>query len=183
MHIVKVKCERVSCSAVSDSFRPHGLSPTRLLCLWDSLGRNASGLPFPFPGDRPNPGIQTWVSCIAGRFFTIWATREMGMHIKAIQYIGRFFFCKYLLLELHMTFLWFFLNTLMKFNNVSIHLCIITWVLFHVIYKTWAMLFILLWSPAFNYICNIGWKIFYINMSKYMDIYNKILNDYSALSA
>ena len=96
MHRVKVKCERVSCSAVSDSFWPHGLSPTRLLCLWDSLGRNASGLPFPFPGDRPNPGIQTWVSCIAGRFFTIWATREMGMHIKAIQYIGRFFFCKYL---------------------------------------------------------------------------------------
>ena len=36
-----------------------------------------SGLPFPSPGDLPNPGInQTWVSCIAGRFFTIWATRE-----------------------------------------------------------------------------------------------------------
>ena len=30
-----------------------------------------SGLPFPLPGDLPDPGIkQTLVSCIAGRFFT-----------------------------------------------------------------------------------------------------------------
>ena len=28
-----------------------------------------SGLPFPSPGDLPNPGIK-WVSCIAGRLFT-----------------------------------------------------------------------------------------------------------------
>ena len=24
-----------------------------------------SGLPFPFPGDFPDPGIESWVSCIA----------------------------------------------------------------------------------------------------------------------
>ena len=35
-----------------------------------------SGLPFPSPGDLSDPGIETWVSCIAGRFFTIWVTRE-----------------------------------------------------------------------------------------------------------
>ena len=35
-----------------------------------------SGLPFPFPGDLPDPGIETQVSRIAGRRFTIWATRE-----------------------------------------------------------------------------------------------------------
>ena len=29
-----------------------------------------SGLPFPSPGDLPNPGIGTWVSCIAGRVLT-----------------------------------------------------------------------------------------------------------------
>ena len=29
-----------------------------------------SGLPCPPPGDLPNPGIKTHVSCIAGRFFT-----------------------------------------------------------------------------------------------------------------
>ena len=33
-----------------------------------------SGLPFPSPGDLPNPGIEPWVSCIAGEFFTIWVT-------------------------------------------------------------------------------------------------------------
>ena len=35
-----------------------------------------SGLPFPSPGDLPDPGIEPGVSCIAGRFFTNWAMRE-----------------------------------------------------------------------------------------------------------
>ena len=35
-----------------------------------------SGLPFPSPGDLPDPGIQTQVSCIAGRCFNRWTTRE-----------------------------------------------------------------------------------------------------------
>ena len=35
-----------------------------------------SGLPFPFPGDLPDPGIESWVSCIAGRFVSVWVTRE-----------------------------------------------------------------------------------------------------------
>ena len=35
-----------------------------------------SGLPFPSPGNLPLPRNQTWVSCIAGRFFIIWTTRE-----------------------------------------------------------------------------------------------------------
>ena len=30
----------VSSSVVSDSLRPHGLWPTRLLCLWNSPGKN-----------------------------------------------------------------------------------------------------------------------------------------------
>ena len=29
-----------SCSAVSNSLQPHGLWPTRLLCPWDSSGKN-----------------------------------------------------------------------------------------------------------------------------------------------
>ena len=33
------------------------------------------GLPLPTPGDLPNPGI-TQVSCAAGRFVTVWATRK-----------------------------------------------------------------------------------------------------------
>ena len=35
---------------------PHGLQPTRLLCPWDSPGK--SELPFPPPGDLPNPGTE-----------------------------------------------------------------------------------------------------------------------------
>ena len=30
-----------------------------------------SGLPYPSPGDLPNPGIEPGSPCIAGRFFTI----------------------------------------------------------------------------------------------------------------
>ena len=36
-----------------------------------------SSLPFPSPGDTSDPG-QTQISCIAGGFFTIWATRDIG---------------------------------------------------------------------------------------------------------
>ena len=35
-----------------------------------------SGLPFPSPGESSRPRDRTQVSCIAGRFFTNWATRE-----------------------------------------------------------------------------------------------------------
>ena len=35
-----------------------------------------SGLPFPSPGGVPQLRDQTQVSCIAGRLFTIWVTRE-----------------------------------------------------------------------------------------------------------
>ena len=35
-----------------------------------------SGLPFPSPGNLPNPGIESGFSCIAGRFFTDWAMSE-----------------------------------------------------------------------------------------------------------
>ena len=58
--------ESVSHSVVSDSLWPHGLLPS--------------------PGGSSWPRDQTWVSCIAGRFFTIWATREahnpLYAHIK-----------------------------------------------------------------------------------------------------
>ena len=38
--LVDPKCERVVASAVSDSLRPHGLQPARLLCPWDSPGKS-----------------------------------------------------------------------------------------------------------------------------------------------
>ena len=36
----------------------HPIKLTRLLCPWDSPGKNWSGLPFASPGDLPNPGIE-----------------------------------------------------------------------------------------------------------------------------
>ena len=48
-------------------------TPQAPLSMRFSGQENWSGLPFSSPGDLPDPGIKTWVSCIAGRFFTIWA--------------------------------------------------------------------------------------------------------------
>ena len=56
-----------------------------------------SGLPFPSPGDLPNPRIKPRVSCIFGRFFTIWATREglVSKNCRALRMVVyvRLFFC------------------------------------------------------------------------------------------
>ena len=46
-------------SVVSDSLRPHGSQPARLLRPWDSPRQEYwSGLPCPPPGDLPHPGTQ-----------------------------------------------------------------------------------------------------------------------------
>ena len=48
----------VSRSVVSDSLQPHGLWPARLLCSWNSPGKNTGvGSHFP-PGDFPDLGIE-----------------------------------------------------------------------------------------------------------------------------
>ena len=63
--------ESVSLPVVSDSLRPHVLQPARLLCPWDSPGKNTGvGCHALLQGIFP-----TQVSCIAGRLFTIWATQ------------------------------------------------------------------------------------------------------------
>ena len=76
----------VSCSVVPDSLRPHGLQSTRLLCPWDFPGNSpVVDCHFLLQGIFPTQGL-TWVSCIAGRFFTDWATREAHM-------LGRYNMC------------------------------------------------------------------------------------------
>ena len=52
---------------MSDSSRPHGL--TRLLCAWEFSGKN-TGVPFPPPGDLPDPRIEPASPALAGIFFT-----------------------------------------------------------------------------------------------------------------
>ena len=58
----------LSPSVMSNSLQPHGLYPARLLCLWDSQARDL------------RPSLWTPMSCIAGRFFTVWAIREANLY-------------------------------------------------------------------------------------------------------
>ena len=107
---------------MSNSLRPHGLLPTRLLCPWVfSRQEYWSGLPCPplqgiFPTQGSNPHFPHWeqilyhlrhqgsprilewvacpfssgsswprnrtkVSCIAGGFFTSWATKKVPRYL------------------------------------------------------------------------------------------------------
>ena len=68
--------ECVCHSVMSNSLQPHGLQPTRLLCPWDSSGKNTR-VSCHFFLQRIFPTRnQTRVSRIVGRFFTVWATRD-----------------------------------------------------------------------------------------------------------
>ena len=45
---------------MSDSLQPHGLWPAKLLCPWDSLGKNTGvGCHALLQGNLPNPGIES----------------------------------------------------------------------------------------------------------------------------
>ena len=71
--ITRIKCN--SPSHVLARLQLHGPQPSRLLCPWGfSRQEYWSGLPFPSSGDLSPPRDQTWVSCIAGRFYTGWAS-------------------------------------------------------------------------------------------------------------
>ena len=71
-----------SCSAVSNSLRPHGLYNP-----WNSPGQNTGvGSLFLLQGICP-----TQVSCIAGRLFTSWATREAWSMIILFYFILFYF--------------------------------------------------------------------------------------------
>ena len=72
----ELKGESVSRSVVSDSLRPHGLQPNRLLCPRNFPGENTGvGCHFLLQGIF-QPRDWSRVTSIAGRFFTVWATRE-----------------------------------------------------------------------------------------------------------
>ena len=61
---------------MSNSLRPHGLKPSGLLCPWNSPGKNTGGGYHSLLQGIFKTRNWTWVSLIAGRLFTIWATRE-----------------------------------------------------------------------------------------------------------
>ena len=80
-------CCVLSCSVVSDSLWPHGLQPIRLLCSCGfSKQEYWSGLPFPSPGNLPDPWTEPTSPDLAGGFFTtvppgkpIWITPPLIM--------------------------------------------------------------------------------------------------------
>ena len=72
--IVRSEIQSLYCCLVAKSgpalLQPYGLSPAKLLCQWDSLGKN-TGVGFPSPGDLPDLGIEPTSPAMAGKFFTI----------------------------------------------------------------------------------------------------------------
>ena len=65
---------------LSDSLQPYDLQPARLLCPWDSPGKNTGvGYCAFLQGDLPNPGIKPTSlisTCIGRQFFTTKDTWE-----------------------------------------------------------------------------------------------------------
>ena len=62
-------------------------------CPWNSPGKNTRGVAIPFSRGSSWPREQTWVSCIAGRFFTIWDTVEPPLYYILEIFISHPFMC------------------------------------------------------------------------------------------
>ena len=54
-------------------------SPARLLCPWIFQARILEWVAIPFSGGSSPPRDQSQVSCIAGRFFAIWTTKNFQL--------------------------------------------------------------------------------------------------------
>ena len=73
-----LKSESVSCSVLSDSLWPHGLcEPTGLFCPWILWARILEWVTISSSRGSSWPRDLTCVSCIAGRFFIIWTTKDI----------------------------------------------------------------------------------------------------------
>ena len=69
-------CCVLSRSVVSDSLRPHGVQAQAPLSMQILQARILEWVAMPSSRGSSQPKDQTQVSCIAGRFFINWATRE-----------------------------------------------------------------------------------------------------------
>ena len=70
------KLESESGSVVLDSLQPRGLSPPGFSVHGILQARILQWVATPFCTGSSQPRDRTEVSCLSGRFFTIWATRE-----------------------------------------------------------------------------------------------------------
>ena len=59
----------LACSVISDCLRPHRACQSPLPMVFPRQ-EYWSGLPFPSPGDLPNPGLEPASPALAGRLFT-----------------------------------------------------------------------------------------------------------------
>ena len=73
-----------SFSFLQGIFPTHGSNPGLLHCRWILYQLSHQGSPkilewvaYPFPSKSSQPRNQTRISCIAGRFFTNWAIKEV----------------------------------------------------------------------------------------------------------
>ena len=73
MECIVCVCVCVSCLVMSSSLGPHGLYPTRLFCPWNSQARILEWVAISCSRGISWPRDWTQISCIAGRFFSIWA--------------------------------------------------------------------------------------------------------------
>ena len=90
--IQMVKSESESCSVMSDFCDPMDCSPTRLLCPWDSLGKNTGmGCHFRLQGIFPtqglNPGLPhcRWILCQLSHKGSSECAASINTHCKTIN--------------------------------------------------------------------------------------------------
>ena len=74
--ILRQRSESESRAVLFDSGIPWTVAHQAPLLVGFSRQEYQRRLPFPSPGDPPNPGIKTTSPALAGGFFTVWASRE-----------------------------------------------------------------------------------------------------------
>ena len=84
--ILSFKTEHCVFSVMSDSLRPHGLWPARLLHPWDFFRQQyCSGMPFPPPGYLPDPGREPVSPVLVGDSILYhWAIRKTPNRTLAV---------------------------------------------------------------------------------------------------
>ena len=97
-------CDPMDCSLPGSSV--HGIFQARML-EWIAIS---------FFRGSSQPRNRTWVSCIAGRFFTNWAIREALLRDKALHYSSIFFLGRYNYIKKQRFFFFFLIKRLSDFT-------------------------------------------------------------------
>ena len=72
--------------AVSNSVTPRTVACQAPLSMGFHRQEYWNGLPFPFPEDFPDPGIEPRSFGIAGRFFTVWGTMMLPQAYRCVVF-------------------------------------------------------------------------------------------------